>query len=72
MRRQKLYEKRRLYLLGAGQLDYLHETKKISRHDAKLIHVTSPTKDWKCLNETLSKRINYIPDYHILHLQKQK
>ena len=39
MRKQKLDEKRRLDLLGVDQLNYLHETKKISRHDAKLIHL---------------------------------
>ena len=45
MRKQKLDEKRRLHFLGAGQLDYFHETKKISRQDAKLIHLTTPKKD---------------------------
>ena len=37
MRKQKLDEKRlsHLHLLGVGQLNYLHETRKISWHDAK-------------------------------------
>ena len=39
MRIQKLDEKRRLHLLGAGQLDYLHEAMEISRYNAKLIHL---------------------------------
>ena len=47
MRKQKLDEKRRLHLLGAGQLNYLQETKKIGRHDAKLTHLTTSKKDWK-------------------------
>ena len=47
MRKQKLDEKRRLHLLGAGQLNYLLKAKKIGRHDAKLMHLTTPKKDWK-------------------------
>ena len=63
MRKRKLDEKRRLHLLGAGQLSYLRKSKKISRHDAKLIQLTTPdNKDCKWLNKTLSKRINFIPD----------
>jgi len=62
MRKQKLDEKRRLHLLGAGQLNYLLKAKKIGRHDAKLTHLTTPKKDWKWLNETLSKQMNYIAD----------
>ena len=61
MRKQKLDEKRCLHLLGAGQLNYLQEIKKISRQEPKFIHLTTPKKDWKCLSETLSKRINFIP-----------
>ena len=47
MRKQKLDEKQRLHLLGADQLNYLQETKKISRHDAKVIDLTTPKKDLK-------------------------
>ena len=44
MRKQKLDEKRCLHLLGVGQLDYLHETKKISKNNVKVIHLTIPKK----------------------------
>ena len=54
MRKQKLNEKRRLHLLGVGQLTYLLKAKKISRHNPKLIHLSTPKHDWKCLSETLS------------------
>ena len=42
IRKQKLDEKRYFHLLGAGQLNYLQETEKIGRHDAKLTHLTTP------------------------------